>query len=396
MKKREPIAPPAKLWNKYFILCWVMQFLYFMAFNMSVPMIAKYVVFLGESVTIAGLVAGFFSVLALCIRPFVSFIVDHNGHKLMTIIAYVFSFIGFFGYALAPNVMAIVAARVVHAVGLCLQTTSFGVVTCEFLPKDRVAEGIGYLGLSAVIAMAIAPATGDILVNIVGYRVTFAGAGVLMAAAIVVLLATPISNVKSEQKGKISINDFISLEFLPLAVTTMAFALCTGTTQSFILLSGEAMGIANVALFFVVSSIGMIAFRPAAGKITDRTGLRYILPVCFVAEAICMAGLAFANSLIAVLGCALARSFGQGTSQSSMQGQILKDAPDEKKGVAMGTFYLGMDVGQGTGAMLGGWIADNAGYSMMYLSCVGWLIVGFVAFLIYQRKQNKNPARSVI
>ena len=104
-----------------------------------------------------------------------------------------------------------------------------------------------------------------------------------------------------------------------------------------------------------------------------------------------MTSIALAASLPMIIAGAVFRIFGQGAAQSSIQGCVLKDAPDEKRGVASSTFYLGIDAGQGLGAIIGGAIADSCGYAAAFLSGPCVLGVGFLAFL-WWKLRAKRPA----
>lgn len=110
---------------------------------------------------------------------------------------------------------------------------------------------------------------------------------------------------------------------------------------------------------------------------------------------------AFASSLAAILGAAVLRVFGQGAAQSSIQGCILKCASGERRGVASSTFYAGIDVGQGLGAVVGGAVAERFGYAASFMTGPCALAIGLGAFAIWklrggERGEEEREARQAV
>lgn len=207
--------------------------------------------------------------------------------------------------------------------------------------------------------------------------------------ALTVFLLVPLPSAAKQRRAqhvRITVGDLICLDALPLSVAVMSFAFCAGLTTSLIVLLGSERAIEGVTLFFFISSIGMVAARPFAGRIVDRKGLAPVLLPSFVFECVAMMCVAFAHSLACIIAAALFRIVGQGVAQISLQGQILKDAPEEHRGVAASTFYMGVDVGQGFGAMAGGWVADAWGYTAAYATGPVLLAMGFLAYLFWRKK----------
>ena len=60
--------------------------------------------------------------------------------------------------------------------------------------------------------------------------------------------------------------------------------------------------------------------------------------------------------------------------------------------MATSTYYLGGDVGQGIGPMIGGFIlaqvAGNAGYQLMFWFCAAIMLIAMVYFFFFLRKEK--------
>ena len=384
-----------KLFNRNFVLCVLMQFWFMIAFNMTLPLIAQYVVVLGESATMGGFVAGIFSFLALAMRPFSGFAADRISNKTLLFAGYIASIVAFVGYGLAPNVGVLLVFRVIHAFGLCLQTTVTSAAAMQFIPKSRVVEGIGYIGVAAQLGLALGPTIGVLFVDALGYRGTFFAAAILMLITIALLVPVPIAPPdRKDAAHSLSIKDFVYVSALPLTVTLLAFSVCCGLTSTLLVMMGNVRGIAGVTVFFIISSLGIASMRPYFGRRVDRRGLNSVIPITFICETICCVLLAFANSLALVIGASIGRIFGQGVAQSSLQGQVLKDAGPEARGVASSTAFLGIDVGQGLGAIVGGALIDAAGFEGTFIFGPVCLIAGLISYVYWFRKQRTDAARA--
>ena len=128
--------------------------------------------------------------------------------------------------------------------------------------------------------------------------------------------------------------------------------------------------------------------RPFSGKLVDRRGLNSLTPLTFASECACMGVVAFAGNLPLILLAGVFRIFGQGIAQSSLQGQVMKDAGPERRGVASSTFFMGIDIGQGLGAMASGALIDLAGFEGAFLFGPVTLAVGLVSRLYWLRRQK--------
>ena len=175
--------------------------------------------------------------------------------------------------------------------------------------------------------------------------------------------------------------------------TMMAFAYCVGLPTTMLVLVGDVRGIAGAALFFTISSIGAAIVRPFSGKVVDRKGLQAVMPFTFVFETICMALIAFAQSLLPILIAGVVRVFGQGIAQPSLQGTALKEAAEGERGTASSTFYMGIDIGQGISGIIGGIVADAFGFTAMFLTGPIALAGGVVAYLVWYRRHKAESAQ---
>ena len=377
------------MWNKSYLCCLLMQLFFMLSFNMVTPLIAQYVEILGGATTIAGFIAGMFSIMALIYRPFVGFISDRVDKKKLLMIGFFIGAVAVAGYALSVNYIMLGAFRALHALSLCFLTTLTSAMACDYIPESRMAEGIGYIGVSTMIGMSLGPGIGVLISQNVNHQTAFFFGAILIAAGSLFVFGLSASPNQIEAGGGMSLKNLLDIPSLPLTFTMATISYCTGLTSSFLILVGVQRDIGEVVLFFFLSSLGMIVVRPFAGRYTDRHGIKRLGFLAIASEMACMITLVFADSLIWIVVAALFRVFGQGTGQGVLQGQTLKNAPKEARGKVSATFYIGVDFGQGMGAILGGALADYFSYAAAFGSAVPCLLCGSIAMTFWLRRHHQ-------
>ena len=93
-------------------------------------------------------------------------------------------------------------------------------------------------------------------------------------------------------------------------------------------------------------------------------------------------------TLALLLTGAVLKSVGQGGGQISLQAECLKKVGPKRSGVAASTFYIGSDIGQGIGPVIGGTVAASFGCETTFMLTAVILVIGLVVFNIYQKKQK--------
>ena len=128
-----------------------------------------------------------------------------------------------------------------------------------------------------------------------------------------------------------------------------------------------------------------------SGFLTDTRNNKMLLLVGYAASIIAFIGYGIAPNVGVII---VFRIFGQSIAQASLQGQVMKDAGPEQRGVASSTFFMGIDIGQGLGAIVGGALIDLAGFEGAFLFGPVALAASLVAYLYWLRTATKHASRS--
>jgi len=379
---------PERLWNPSYVAMIVSNTLMATGFMMVIPILPKFALTLGASLTLAGVIAGLFSITALVFRPVAGVLTDRLNMKAVALWATVGLAVATLGYSLSGSVGSLFLFRLAHGAVFAVAGTASNSLGTAFIPAKRLGEGIGYLGLGFILASALGPNLGLELSARFGYPLAFRVAFVLLLAGALVIATVryqPAAGKKTQRRRLPALSELVALELAPLVLIVAAFSFTNGLIGAFIALVGEQRGFASVGIYFVTNAIVLLASRPLAGRLVDARGLGFVLVPAFVCAAAATTLIAFASGLwmLAIAGALYAA--GSGSSQPALQTSCIRELGPARTGVAMSTFFIGADVGQGLGPIVGGAIAGRFGYTVLFLVGTALLLAGLAFWLLRGR-----------
>lgn len=372
-----------------FILVTIINLFVFFSFQMIFPTLPLYIKSLGGTDSVIGLVMGTFMITSLATRPFAGLALDKIGRKQVFIIGLVVLGLSAFAYSLAASVTMIVFIRLLHGFGWGIAGTATSTVAAEIIPRERFGEGMGYFSMANSLSLAIAPAAGLYISHRYGFRDVFMLATVLVIIGL--LLALLIRYRKYHPQNTPSRREALyeKSAFGP-AVMVFFVSATFGGTSSFLPLYAYQRGVADIGVFFTVYALAVFVSRPLTGKMVDR----YNYDVTIVPGLLSIAGamliISYAHSLSEFLIAAVIYGFGFGTCQMSLQTMVLKNVRRERLGAANATFFSGVDVGMGLGALTLGSFAEIWGYSDMFIIASSGILLAFLVYVLYIRRHNIN------
>ncbi len=381
-----------KLWNKHYILVLIVNTLNSFSFFMVATILSKYLVEIGTTVTMAGFIVGLFSLTSLFCRPFSGIMADRLSNVTILKWSNILMGVGLLGFTLTTQIPLLILFRIINGVGFALSGTCQISLASRYIPKDKMGEGIGYLGLGMVLGSAVAPGLGLGIAEGFGMKITF-----LIAAALTVVAYTILCFQKEEKKQivdrrRISFSDIIATKALPFTLVAGSFSFVNGIIASYLVLYADEIGVKGISIYFTVCAIVLFIIRPFSGKLMDKKGIRVTVLPGLLLTACAMFMLGNSKTLILILITGVLRSLGQGAAQPSLQAGCIKAVGKEKSGVATSTYYLGGDVCQGFGPMIGGAIVGNiagiAGYTTLFSICGVLLLCALVFFFIITGKKQ--------
>ncbi|HIS40221.1 MAG TPA: MFS transporter [Candidatus Aphodovivens avistercoris] len=404
--RRSP-EPKPRLWTRGFVLLALIQTLDLFTYNMITPVIAQYATGLGCTLVMAGVVAGAFTFAALFARPASGVLADRLGRKRIVMTAVVVGCLAQVGYAFVSSYAALVALRVVHGFFYALFGTAISAMAMDSLPEARRSEGMGWFGTSYVFANALGPALGVAVSSAFGFMPMFLAGAAIAGCTLALALALPpdaphpAARARGTEAGETrrpeaggakgarrGLDRFVSVRCLPLAFAACCYLTIWGIISTYIVMVGDARGVAGISLFFVVNSVTLFFTRPFAGKLADKHGLSAVFLPSVAFEVLAVVLIASSQHLWLFLVAAACKALGSGTVTPSIQAKCGELEPPERSGVAMSTYLLGTDVGYAVGPVIGGAVSAGFGFEAMFFSGLPILAVGVAAYLIWQGREK--------
>ena len=384
---------PEKLWNKGYIAILLLSMVNHISSQMITPIVSKYAISIGASITTAAAISGLMSLSALFARPFAGLLSDRINKKAVIAVSGAVTGACMYLYSLSGGVEMMSAVRLLHGAAFSFSTVALLAFNTVFIPRDKLGEVIGWSVVTTTLAAAAGPNIGLQLVDWLGYEACFAASAAGTLLPCMAFLLIPFRHTPGESAGKksLSVNDFISVQILPYAVLTGLFSCCNGIVNSFLVLIGDERGIEGVGVFFTAYSIIMIVTRPVTGRLYDRRGIAFLLYPCIALASLSMLLLGNAASAWAVALAGALKALGQGSGVPSIQAHCLKRLGRDKAGVVSSTCYMGSDIGNAVGPAMGGVIASCVGYGYMFFAvAAALLVIGWPLVYIKTRYDKKK------
>jgi len=384
---KKPQEPP-KLWNREFTLLLAVNLINFIGLGIITPQIPRFAIGFGATLALAGFITGIFPFFALVGRPIASVLGDRlNKKRLLIATLFLNGFLTLL-HAFVPGLYWMFPLRVIHGLAFSISGTFVIALGTNYIPRQRMAEGVGFLSLGNIIGMAIGPNIGIFLVDNFSFQLNFMISGmVIMAASLIMFTlrySAPPQNA-TEKKG-FRFGDMVAVELLPNAFFVAIVMMGTGLINSYMVILGYERGIANIGIYFITSAMVALFTRSMIGRIIDRRGIVFVILPGYIFAAAAMLLIGFANSLWMLLVAGALFAIGSGCVMPAIQSDCLRRLGRERGTLATGTYFIGLDLGMIAGPMLGGAVAGAFGFQVTFISAGFMMLLWFFMYLLRSRR----------
>jgi MFS family permease len=377
---RKQSASSEKIWSRDFVLILMSNFFIFLGFQMTLPTIPLFVEKLGGNDQLIGIVVGIFTFSALLLRPYAGHTLETKGRRFvyLTGLAIFVLSVGSFGFV--NSLIFLFILRVVQGFGWGFSTTASGTIATDLIPAKRRGEGMGYFGLSGNIALAFGPTLGLALAGIISFKLLFLFCALLGMTAL--LLSSRIQ-YKQVEKQAVPMKRWDIYEKSALKPSLLLFFITVsfGGIASFLPIYSAQKGIGGIHWYFLLFAIALMVSRTFAGRLYDQRGHQAVfIPGAFLI-LIAMVLLAWLPNSNVMYTAAILYGLGFGSVQPALQAWSVKEAPANRRGMANATFFSFFDLGVGIGAIVFGQIAHLFGYSTIYLTAGGSVLISILLYI---------------
>jgi len=268
---------------------------------------------------------------------------DRSGRRPVILFSLGAFVAGCLAAAVAPTIEALIAARVVQAIGSGAAFALARAIIRDTSAREEAASRIGYMMVAMLVAPMLSPALGSLIDGLAGWHAIFFVMAALGAAAFaIVWRLLPETNLMRDPDASVA---KLASAF-PLLLRSRAFlaytlSTCATSAQFFAFVAGaphvvvESMGRGPqvYALWFMVVSLGYAAGNFASGRYAGRIGTERMILIggvtTLVGSAMQLLGALADPWTPALLFIpALVMAFGNGATIPSATASALSVRPD--------------------------------------------------------------------
>ena len=388
------------LWTKEFLIISLISFLSMLIFYLSIVCIAPYTTMeFHASTSTAGFASGIFVLGSLCGRLGAGRQIGIVGaNKILWIGLIIFAVTTTF-YIAAFSLELLIINRFVQGIGVGIVATGTGTIVAHLVPKSRKGEGIGYFSLSIILAMAIGPFVGIMLMNVKnGFDIIFILNTIIAVICIIIFafvkLNLPLSkqeSIENEPEQKPWIWKFIEKKSLPIAFMALLVGFGYSGIMSFISFYAVEIDLVTAASYFhLVYAIVAMLSRPITGKLFDIKGGNLIVYPCLIILAFGMFLFSQASAGWMLLVSAGFIGLGHGNFNSIAQTIAVKVTEPQSFGLATSTFFTLMNFGFGIGPYVLGFFVSTYGYRSIFVSSAILFVICIPIYHLLHGRKDKE------
>jgi MFS family permease len=380
----------SRLINGPFIALGFSAFLFFASFNMIIPMLPDFLTSLGGG-EYKGLIIALFTITAGLSRPFSGKLADKIGRLPVMIFGAIVCFVAGLAYPFVTGVIAFFALRLLHGFSTGFTPTGNAAYVADLVPVNRRGEAMGIIG----VAISIGTATGNAVGGYIGsaFPIDYVFYASAATAIMSVLILSGMNETLADRVQfnfgllKLKKDEIIEKRVLVPAIYMALSVFSFGLVLTIMPDYSAHLDISNKGLFFAVFVLASLGVRIIAGKISDKIGRVKVLKVSSFLLAIAMVLIALSNSLISLMGAAIVFGFSMGMNSPTVFAWAIDLADDNKRGKALATLYIFLEIGIGMGAFISGWVYSNssANFGVTFYTGAAFAFLAFVYLNIATR-----------
>jgi MFS family permease len=378
-------GPQSLFTPRFFLMCGF-NFVVFLSAFQLLPTAPFRILDVGGSTVVAGLFLGFLTYASAFSAPFTGALADRIGRRRTLVICSSAIFLMSIAYSLTTTWAPMLVIVFVHGLFWSGLLTAAGAYVTDLMPADRRAEGIGYYGISTILAVAVAPAVG-LWVYHHGWLWLCASIGILNLTMAVIAAQLPETHRRHVAEGeRWQIHQVIEWRVTVLSVTLFLLAFGHGGITSFVAMYAQRNNVTPNSLFFMVSAVAMVFTRPFSGALADRIGSVKVLAPCVILTTLGYTLLAMGGTKGWMIAAALIFGTGFGSAYPAYAAFVMRHIHETKRAAAFGGILAALDTGIGTGSITLGWLIQRYGFSAAYGTAAVFAALSLPYFLVMSHR----------
>ena len=368
------------------------------------PTISAYAVTLGASESLAGFIAGLYSIVAIPASLAMGLAIDAIGRRLALVVGLGLTALWIFGYAVAATPVQLMLLRIAHSLsGALVFPASIALILDA--ARRRIGRSIGMYWLVVGSVIAIGSAISATLVTGLGFRPLFRMVAVVSAVGMLVALVVPDASPRRmtpRASLRVIISSFrwLSVAYLSMFALYFAFGMIVGALSLVIIQGGASAEEAarSTALYVALATVVSLPGFPVVGRLVERVGNARLLGGGIVLTVAAMAlllvsldtGVLIGSAVL--LGGAIALVFVASTAVASVP---------EARGASIGLHQTSNIAGVAVGAPVSALVLELLGPTapfllavLIQLAALAVIVAGRKAIRPADQKLMEPPAGS--
>ncbi|WP_246008840.1 MFS transporter [Hymenobacter metallilatus] len=391
-------APARHVYTFGFWLMCLSSLLFFMSFNMLLPELPDYLTRLGGA-DYKGFIIALFTLTAGLSRPFSGKLADTVGRIPVMVFGSLVCFVCGFFYPFTATVAAFLGLRLLHGFSTGFKPTGTAAFIADIIPLERRGQAMGLLGVAGSVGMAAGPMLGSWLAERFSLDTMFYCSSGLALLSLAVQ-GTMTETLPPAQRQRFSWrllrieswDEVFEPRVLAPAVATLLCLFPFGAVLTVIPDQSRVLGLIgeDKGLFYTCYTGASLVVRLVAGRTSDRYGRLPVLIGSSIIIVVALVVLALAHSGPVFLTGAVLFGLGTGLNSPTLYAWTVDLSHPERRGRAVATMYIALEVGIGLGALLAGWVFANEPAHLPFVHGLSALSVlaGLVYLLVWQKRQT--------
>jgi len=396
-------VPPARLYSTPFLLLCISHALFAASFNIMIPELPSYLEGMGGGEH-KGLIIALFTITAGLSRPFSGKLADTVGRMPVMYVGTFACVICGLLYPALHFVAGFLVLRFFHGFSTGFKPTGTSAYVADVVPPGRLGEAMGWLGICFSIGASASPPLGSWMVKYFGGNPDpmFYTSTVLAIASMAILMNLKETVHKKHifrlELLKVTRDDVYDPLAIPAGIIMIFCYISYGVILTLVPDLSDEVGLTNRGTFFTIFTLSSISTRLFAGKISDRLGRVPVLKASAILIGISM--LVFANTATPMMLYLASALFGLGIGifSPAINAWTVDLGDPARKGRAIATMYIALEIAIGGGAFLGGWYFANDIHRMpaVFYFAAAMSFAGWIYLTVYGKRYAINSSNQQI
>ncbi len=329
---------------------------------------------LGGGAMLIGLAMGAVPIGSVASRFFWGRAMDRGGRRKVLIFSTLLNTAAIFAFLTVGTAGPwLIFLRLLQGIALGGNITAVWTITADISPPERLAQSLGIFGTAGMIALAVGPGAGEVIMNYftplrAGFQGVFFFAGLLSLLSLGLAFRLKESRPTAECGPVIaSYRDLMRHGVAAVLLVTIIFAISRSAFASFFADYSRIRGIGSMGVFSAIYSATTIFFRFTVGHLPDRLGRVRVLGPALVVFGAGIALIAVIDSWPVFVLSAFLCGLGHCFLYPVLNALVIERVHSCNRGTATGVFINGFDIGIGAGSLIWGAAAQFGGYRTIYL-----------------------------